>query len=1030
MQQVFTVLSGALISDIWNYIDPTTADLYRSGYTFTNWNTVASGISGTTYNPGDTYTVAADLTLYAQWTPNNYTLSYSGNGVSGSMSSQTFTVLSTNNVAANSFSVPAGKKFVGWNTKSDGTGISYIPTNTYAIPGNATLYAIWEDTSKVSVVYNINGGDSGISPLTQTVNSGLSVRIASGSGFSRAGYTFTGWNEAANGSGTSHSVNSTYVVTGDITLYAQWSANTYTLSYNANGGSGSLPSNQSFTVAAGAVVGSATLTRTGYTFDGWWNSSSSGVGSTTLKVGDTYSDPSDLTLYALWTPIDYTITYDANGGFGLTPQDQNFNVENWPTIASGTDTLFRPGYTFKGWWNTQADGAGTQSYVGGDVYKTAADLTLYAVWVPINYSVFYDKNGATGTNPAKQDFTMSGAGALINDGSSISRAGYTFDGWNTQADGTGTDFNAGDTYQDVYDLTLYAQWTPIEYTLVYDANGGSGTIPGDQTFTVDGPGVTIVDATTGGYSLSRTGYTFKGWWNTATDGSGTLSFVAGDIYNDPSNIVLYAVWVPVGQNSILYDVNGGTGSAPVTQFFSAPSAVSILPAPTDMVRAGYTFGGWYDAKSGGTKHDVDSHPAAGSDLALYAHWTPVAYAFKYDGNHNTGGSTPADGAYTGGGATYAVSGNSGNLVRTGYNFLGWNTAANGSGDDYLGGDSFTVTTTTPGTVTFYAQWDPIEYAVFYDDNGADGGTAPADTTFTLDNPAHISDSDLTLGGTRYKSWNTAADGSGTKFTAGMIYSTAVDLTLYAIYTSSNNGGGGYYVPPSPPTPVTPPATTLTTPPSGSASGSSTTPSTGNTVNINGSIKTHAAAKKVIPNQLVKVIQLITLDTLPDATITSVLVNGKPVDAKILPNGQVQLTSLVGPKDTVVVAEKVNGQEVDVPVQEVNNPISLANVNFDLASSDLTPAAKKILDKVAAVIKAHGFTYVDLSGHTDVQGSGSYDNQTLSHARAVKVRAYLRQKLSGLHVQIVVEAKAEFDPLVKKQSQDAFSLNRRVEIVVK
>jgi outer membrane protein OmpA-like peptidoglycan-associated protein len=308
-----------------------------------------------------------------------------------------------------------------------------------------------------------------------------------------------------------------------------------------------------------------------------------------------------------------------------------------------------------------------------------------------------------------------------------------------------------------------------------------------------------------------------------------------------------------------------------------------------------------------------------------------------------------------------------------------------------------------------------------------GGIAPNDTTFTLDNPASISTTNLTLGGVAFKSWNTEADGSGTTFTPGTIYSTAADLTLYAIFTSSNGGGGGggSYVPPT----TTPTPAPVQNPTNNSNNPSSTQPN-GVKVNITGSIKTHAAPKKAIPNQLVKVVQVITLDTIPEATVTSVLVDGKPVDAKILPDGQIQLTTLVGPKDTVVVAEQVNGNEVDVPVQEANNPISLANVNFDLASDQLTPAAKKILDKVAAVNKSHGFTYVDLTGHTDIQGSGIYDNKKLSHNQAVLVRAYLRKKLQGLSVDIHITAQAEVDPLSKDKSQTAFALNRRVEIIVK
>ena len=1030
LQQIFNVQSGATISDIKNYVDPTINDLTRSGYTFSNWATNADG-TGTSYNTGDTYTVTADLTLYANWTANSYTLSYNHNTLgTGSMSDQPFTVISATHISSNTFTPNAGYRFVGWNTTSGGTGTSYADTSIYSTPGNQVLYAMWEETAKSSVIYDLNGG-SGTSPTTQKVTSGTSVTVSSNGLFSRAGYTFNGWNTAADGSGTNRAANSSLTVSSDITLYAKWTANSYTLSYNKNGGTGSIPSNQSFTVIAGATVGTGSLTKTGYTFDGWWNSASGGTGSTTLKVGDVYSDPADLTLYALWTPIDYTITYDANGGLGDTPENQVFNVENGATIASGTDALFRVGYTFNGWWNTAANGLGTESYAAGDSYNKAADITLYAIWTPINYSVVYDKNGGSGTNPIKQDFNMSSSGATINDGAALTLPGYSFDGWNTSADGTGTDFTGGDIYQDTFNLTLYAMWNPIEYKLVYDANGGSGTLPADQPFTVE-TGVTITDATS---TITRTGYTFYGWWNNASDGAGTKSFVPGDVYNEPANITLYAIWVPIGQYAILYDANGGSGTAPGTDFFTTLSEKTVAAAPAGMVRTGYVFAGWYSAKTGGTNYVVGAHPTSLANLELFAQWTPNAYVIKYDGNSNSGGTKPADGSYTSGSTKYVIQANSGNLARSGYAFIGWNTSANGTGDAFLGGDTFTVTVSTAATTTLYAQWDPIEYTVFYDNNGADGGTVPSDTVFTLDAPATISTTTLTLAGATFKSWNTAANGSGTKYLPSATYATASDLLLYAIFTTDTGGGGGggggggspEPTPTPTPTPVPSPTPTPTPVPTATPT---PTPTPGNKVTITGSITTHAAPKKIVPNQIVKVIQEIKIEEPAGTTINYVLVNGKKAAATISTTGKIELSQLVGPKDKIVVVELVNGAEVQVPIQEKNEPISLANVNFDTDSYGLTAKAKKILDKVAAVVLAHGFTVIDLIGHTDTDGANSgYDNQALSHNRAVQSRAYLLKKIAGHKIKIKIEAKAQVEPVASNSTPTGRAANRRVEIAV-
>jgi outer membrane protein OmpA-like peptidoglycan-associated protein len=165
-------------------------------------------------------------------------------------------------------------------------------------------------------------------------------------------------------------------------------------------------------------------------------------------------------------------------------------------------------------------------------------------------------------------------------------------------------------------------------------------------------------------------------------------------------------------------------------------------------------------------------------------------------------------------------------------------------------------------------------------------------------------------------------------------------------------------------------------------------------------------------------------------VNTVTVNNKTVKYSVTDNGMLQLDALVGPKDRVMVNINVGNQTMAVQVQDSNDRIALANVNFDTASYALTPAAKAILDHVAKVVLQHGFTAVDLVGFTDSQGVASnYDNQTLSHNRAMQTRAYLKSLLGAHKVSITLDALAYAKPVAPNVTSTGRAANRRVEIDV-
>ena len=165
-----------------------------------------------------------------------------------------------------------------------------------------------ENNQQYTITYNANGGNG--APSNQTKKHGENITLSSVKP-TKTGYTFTGWNTSSNGSGTSYSSGGTYSNNSNVTLYAQWKVNTYTITYNANGGSGA-PSNQTKKHGENITLSSVKPTKTGYTFTGW-NTSSNGSG-TSYSSGGTYSNNSNVTLYAQWQSVSsYTVTVYLQG---------------------------------------------------------------------------------------------------------------------------------------------------------------------------------------------------------------------------------------------------------------------------------------------------------------------------------------------------------------------------------------------------------------------------------------------------------------------------------------------------------------------------------------------------------------------------------------------------------------------------------------------------------------------------------------------------------------------------------------------
>lgn len=530
-----------------------------------------------------------------------------------------------------------GYTFGGWNTETDGSGTNYANGATYSTNASDTLYAKW--TEKTATLTYANGGH-GTAPEAVTMRYTAATNAAAA--ITATGYTFTGWKRSDDSTviAAGAQVKAANVVPAALTLTAQWSENTATLTYN-NGGHGTAPANvtMKYTEATNAA---AAISATGYTFTGWKRSDTSAVIAAGAQVKAANVNPSALTLTAQWSANSYTATFNPNGGSldsnGNWGSDAGTTSSHGCTIVYGSSNYAaqgkatRTGYTFKGWYT--ASSGGTQVYdangaaVSGDywngsgstaTWKYTGSPTFYAQWTEKTATLTYNANGH-GTAPSAVTMKYTTA---TNASSAITATGYNFVKWNTESDGTGTSYNAGAQVKAANVVptatTLYAIWSEKTATLTYNANG-HGTAPAAVT-------MKYTTATNAAAAISATGYTFNGW-NTKDDGTGT-NYAAGATYKaanvEPVAGILYAKWTE-NAAQLTYNANGH-GNAPMSRTLYYSKAQKAAPP---IYAVGYVFTGWNTAANGsGTSYSPYSTLKAANvnpaTTVLYAQWQNAWY---------------------------------------------------------------------------------------------------------------------------------------------------------------------------------------------------------------------------------------------------------------------------------------------------------------------------------------------------------------------------------------------------------------------
>ena len=390
------------------------ADPTKTGYSFSGWNPALPSVFP-----------AADMSVTAQWNINKYTITFDTDGGS--------TIAPITQDYQSAITPPAnptkeGSSFAGWDKA--------IPDIMPA--ENVTIKALWT-TNKYTISFETDGGST-IAPITQDYGTAITAPANP----TREGYTFMGWDKA---------IPST-MPAGNVTIKAVWKINQYTITFDTDGGSEIKPITQDYGTA---VTTPANPTKEGSSFAGW-NKAIPGT-----------MPAENLTIKALWTVGQYTISFDTDGGSSVAPITQDYG-----TAVTAPANPTKEGYTFMGWDQTIPS------------TMPAGNVTIKATWKINQYTITFDTDGGSTVAPITQDY-----GTAITAPANPTREGFVFAGWNKAIPGT----------MPAENVVIKAQWNEL-YTLSFDTDGGSNIT---SITAVSGTPIVAPDDPT------KTGYTFGGW---------------------------------------------------------------------------------------------------------------------------------------------------------------------------------------------------------------------------------------------------------------------------------------------------------------------------------------------------------------------------------------------------------------------------------------------------------------------------------------------------------------------------------------
>ena len=532
-------------------------------------------------------------------------------------------------------------------------GTVTIPVAAGLAAGNATLYVYneqyngdkmtdlaselksipltVEEAETYTVTYTPGANGTGAASTAIKIED-LPLTLA-GESFTRTGYTQTGW-ATVDGGEKVYDLGAIYEENAPITLYPVWTANQYTVTLDSNGGGAVTPSTVMVTYGEDCPA-MPVLQWAGHIFYGWYDAQIGGRQYVNADGHSTarYDKTENCTLYAIWSDApDCTVTFDPNGGVlaGKTTSEQRSN----DSVQYKPDDPTREGHSFLGWYQ---DPACTQRWDFDD--WVTGDMTLYAGWRILDYTIYFDTAGGSAIGHITQDYNTA-----ITAPADPTKTGYTFIGWEPELPAT----------MPAKVMTVIAQWRINQYTITFDTAGGSEIAPITQDY-----GSTIAAPA----APTREGYTFTGW-DTAIPAT-----------MPAHNMTITAQWT-VNQYTITFNTAGGSAIDPITQDYG-----TAINAPADPTKTGYTFIGW-DPELPAT---MPAH-----NMALTAQWRINSYTVTLDPN---GGRVSPDALSV----TYLTPyGSLPTPVRSDYRFDGW----------YLGDEKIEAQTVmsqaSPHTLT--ARW--------------------------------------------------------------------------------------------------------------------------------------------------------------------------------------------------------------------------------------------------------------------------------------------------------------------------------------
>ena len=741
--------------DSFTLINPT-----KTGYTFIGWT--GTGLDGLTMSVTIEKGSVGDRSYEANWQANTYTITLNPNG--GSIANTTITVTYDQAYTLNDPEW-TGHTFGGWYE-----GNKKVTSGTWTRTSNLELTAKW-DIVEYDITYNLNSDtNSSSNPATYTVDDEV-ILVAP----TRTGYTFAGWTYVGQ---TTPVLSVTIPVgtTGDKTYTANWTADSFTLTFNADGGS---VSPESKTVTYDTSFTLPPPTKSGYTFAGWFNG-------TKQYTNGTWKETVNVTLKAKWTANSYVVTYDDtaearanvvvtfNYNFsGSTPTTvtlSNGQKLNYPTNPT------RSGYVFAGWYTNSS--CNTVYNFSGTI---TTDMTLYAGWknctITNNSTYSWSSSGGVLTstnkgNNSSSTYTITATMPVTISFSYKTSSESGYDYLYIKKNGSQLKSCSGSTSYVSYSVTLN-NGDYLEFVYSKDGSSSSGSdcayikdiaytsnVSYTSTATASCSTVigyvydtssSVLTTVTFGSShtlptLTRTGYTFLGWYNENTK-------VESGNWSIASNVTLVSKW-QANTFTITFNSNGGSIS-PTSQTVTYDSPYT-LPTPT---WAGHTFSGWYNGStkitSGTWNYTIG--------MNLTAQWDSVVYTVSYTMNGGTNNSSNP--------STYTVN-DSFTLkdpTKTGYTFLGWTYSGQTTPTKNV-----TISTGTMGNLSYTANWKVNDYTVTFDANG--GSVTPTSKTVTYDASYTVPTSTRT--GYTFAGWYAGS----TKYTGGT-WKTASNTTLTAKWTA-------------------------------------------------------------------------------------------------------------------------------------------------------------------------------------------------------------------------------------------------------